>query len=434
MIRRKQQFADHAADLTGSNSGQAREHNRALVLQTIHRNAPISRAEIARQSGLTKPGIARIVDRLLDEGLIMEARRRHGLRGQPAIEIEINPEGCFSIGVDIDRDHLTILAVDATGSVRGRVHHEKSFMLPDEFVELTADAISYFRRSHLIDEARVSGIGVAIPDWLGELPVIGKPDDYTQWTDFDVRAALSDLTSHPIFIDNESNAAAMAELDYGLGAESRSFFYIYICACTGGGLVLDGVRHRGAMGLSGEIGWLPVTDDDGPGRGKVQPLGEIFSLFFLYDYLRQQGVEVTKPQDLLTLDRRGRGLVSVWLKRMSVYLAEAVTHIGLIVDPDAVVVGGRLPVRLVDELLRYVNEHLDGADPNLPSIHRASTEDAAALGAAAMSTAATLMLGSVDPAQQTRLPLQIHRRVAAAKPPSGMFFPTIICPQRDQCK
>jgi predicted NBD/HSP70 family sugar kinase/biotin operon repressor len=411
MVRRKQSATAHAADLTGSNAGQAGEYNRALVLRAIHRDSPISRTEIARQTGLTKPAIARIVDKLLDEGLVMEARRRHGLRGQPAIELEIDPEGCFSIGVNIDRDHLTIVAVDATGAIRGRVHHEKRFILPDEFVELTGEAISYFRRSRLIDEARLSGIGVAIPDWLGEIPVIGKPANYTLWTHFDVRAALSAFTTHPIFIDNESNAAAVAELDYGLGAESRSFFYVYISACTGGSLVLDGVRHRGAMGLSGEIGWLPVAEDDGPGRGKVQPLGEIFSLFFLYEDLRRHGVIVTKPQDLLTLDARARSFVSAWLKRMSAYIAEAVIHIGLIVDPDAVVVGGRLPVRLIDELLRYVHEHLAKADPDLPSIHRASTEDAGALGAAAMSTAAALMLGSVDPAQRTRLPLGTAERI-----------------------
>jgi predicted NBD/HSP70 family sugar kinase/biotin operon repressor len=411
MVRRKQSATAHAADLTGSNAGQAGEYNRALVLRAIHRDSPISRTEIARQTGLTKPAIARIVDKLLDEGLVMEARRRHGLRGQPAIELEIDPEGCFSIGVNIDRDHLTIVAVDATGAVRGRVHHEKRFILPDEFVELTGEAISYFRRSRLIDEARLSGIGVAIPDWLGEIPVIGKPANYSLWTHFDVRAALSAFTTQPIFIDNESNAAAVAELDYGLGAESRSFFYVYISACTGGSLVLDGVRHRGAMGLSGEIGWLPVAEDDGPGRVKVQPLGEIFSLFFLYEDLRRHGVIVTKPQDLLTLDARARSFVSAWLKRMSAYIAEAVIHIGLIVDPDAVVVGGRLPVRLIDELLRYVHEHLANADPDLPSIHRASTEDAGALGAAAMSTAAALMLGSVDPAQRTRLPLGTVERI-----------------------
>ncbi|MGO8127022.1 ROK family protein, partial [Rhizobium ruizarguesonis] len=56
------------------------------------------------------------------------------------------------------------------------------------------------------------------------------------------------------------HAAALAELDYGLGAESSSFFYIAINPCPGGGLVLDGNGHRGAMGISGEIGWLPIAD------------------------------------------------------------------------------------------------------------------------------------------------------------------------------
>jgi predicted NBD/HSP70 family sugar kinase len=415
MVRRTTIGMVHPADLTGSNAGQAGEHNRALVLRAIHRDAPISRAELARHCGLTKQTIARIADRLLDEGLIMEARRRRGLRGQPAIELEIDPEGCFSIGVDIDRDHLTIVAVDATNAIRGRVHHEERFILPNEAMAMVGDAISYFRRSKVIDEARLTGIGLAIPDWLGEIAFLGKPESYDQWATFDVRAALGELTSHPIFIDNESNAAAVAELDYGLGAESRSFLYIYISACTGGGLVLDGTRHRGALGLSGEIGWLPVSDAAEPGRGKVQPLGELFSLFFLYDYLRQHDVEVSAPHDLLSLDARGRGLVSTWLRQMSRYIAEAVIHVGLIVDPDAVIVGGRLPVRMVDELLRHVHEHLSEADPDLPSIHRAAiSEDAAALGAAAMSTAAALMLGSADPAQRTRQPLHMTEPRAAA--------------------
>jgi predicted NBD/HSP70 family sugar kinase len=92
---------------------------------------------------------------------------------------------------------------------------------------------------------------------------------------------------------------------------------------------------------------------------------------------------------------------------MSVYVAEAVTHIGMIVDPDAVLVGGRLPIRIVDELLRYVHEHLDAEDTNLPSLHRASLgEDASAMGAAVMPMAAALMLASADAAQRTRSPLK----------------------------
>ena len=105
--------------LVGSNSGHAAAQNRDMIVNLIHRGAPLSRTELAQRSGLTKQAVTRIVDRLLDEEVIMEARRRHGMRGQPAIELEINPEGVYSIGANIDRDHLTIVAIDATGCVRG---------------------------------------------------------------------------------------------------------------------------------------------------------------------------------------------------------------------------------------------------------------------------------------------------------------------------
>lgn len=399
-------------DLSGANVEDAGEHNRAVVLRCIHRQAPISRAEIARQTGFTKPAIARIVDRLLDEGLIIEARRRHGLRGQPAIELEINPDAFFAIGINIDRDHLTILAVDAVGNVRARVHHEKRYILPAEFMQLSADAISHFQRSRLIDDAHLAGIGLAMPDWLGEISFPGKPANYSEWLEFDVRAAIESLTQHPVFIENETNAAALAELDYGLGAESRSFLYIAINACPGGGLVLDGNGHRGAMGLSGEIGWLPIADSRDERAQKVRLLGTIFSLFCLYEFLTENGIKVGVPQDLLTLDARGKRLVSQWLKEMSAHLAVAVRHVGMIVDPDAILVGGRLPIRMIDELLRYVHEHLDASDGALPSIHRASLgEDASAIGAAAMPMAAALMLASADEVQRTRSPLKYMDRL-----------------------
>ncbi|MDE1994698.1 MAG: ROK family transcriptional regulator, partial [Rhizobiaceae bacterium] len=338
-----------AADLAGSNGEQAALHNRGVVLRAIHRGAPISRTEIARQSGLTKQAIARIAEKLIDEGLVMEARRRQGLRGQPAIELEINPSGCFSVGANIDRDHLTIVAMDATGAVRGRVHHESRFMLPDQFVRLMKEALAGFRHKKIIDETRFAGIGIAIPDWLGEVPVIGFPEAYHAWTDFDIPEALSKLTRHPVFIDNDANAAAAGELQFGLGRESRTFFYILASACLGGGLVLDGQQHGGVAKMGGEIGWLPTGL--GPGSAGVQPLGKIVSLFILYEFLRQHGVEASEPKHLLALDSHGKALVTQWLRQVSVHIAEAVMHIGLIIDPDAILIGGRFPVRLIDELL-----------------------------------------------------------------------------------
>lgn len=380
-------------DLAGSNGEQAALHNRGVVLRAIHRGGAISRTEIARQSGLTKQAIARIAERLIDEGLVVEARRRFGLRGQPAIELEINPSGAFSVGANIDRDHLTIVAMDATGAVRARIHHEKRFIMPEEFLALMRNALANFRNKRAIDEARFAGLGIAIPDWLGEVPVIGRPAEYRAWTDFDIVGELGELTRHPVYIANDANSAAAGELQFGLGRESRTFFYILANACLGGGLVLDGVQHRGTAGLSGEIGWLPT----GTAGNGGELLGKVFSLFLLYEHLAAHGVSASEPRDLLNLDPRGRALVSQWLKDVSRHIAEAVVHVGLIVDPDAIIIGGRFPVRLLDELLLHVHERLEGMEH--PPVHRAGvSEDTAALGAAAMPLAETLMLRSADAA------------------------------------
>ena len=389
----------NAADLAGSNGEQAALHNRGVVLRAIHRGAPISRTEISRQSGLTKQAIARIAEKLIDEGLVVEARRRHGLRGQPAIELEINPSGCFSVGANIDRDHLTIVAMDATGAVRGRIHHESRFIMPDQFVRLMREALASFRHKGIIDEARFAGIGIAIPDWLGEVPVIGFPQSYHAWTDFDIAGALARLTRHPVFLDNDANAAAAGELEFGLGRESRTFFYILASACLGGGLVLDGLQHRGVARVSGEIGWLPTGVSGNGFGGGAQPLGKIFSLFLLYEYLRLHGIEASEPKHLLTLDAKARALVSQWLREVSAPIAEAIVHIGMLIDPDAILIGGRFPVRLIDELLLYVHEELERSGADHPPVHRAATsEDAAALGAASMPLANMLMLRTADAA------------------------------------
>lgn len=344
----------------------------------------------------------------------MEARRRQGLRGQPAIELEIDPEGAFAIGANIDRDHLTIVAVDAVGNVRGRIHHEARFLLPDDFVKLMEDAVSSFLRRKVIRESRLAGIGLAIPDWLGEVQVIGLPDTYSHWNGFDVRAALSHITDHPIYIDNDANAAALGEIEYGLGTEMRSFFYILISACLGGSLVIDGVRHKGAGGLGGEIGWLPTAVTTGPFAGETRPLGDMLSMFVLLGYLADNGVDVSTPADLLTLNGRGRALLSGWLKKMAVNLAEAVSDIGMVVDPDGIILGGRSPVRLIDELLLYVHAEISRRGALAPSLHRAAaSEDAAALGAAAMALADRLCLPSADPAHLSRSPLTTAIRPAS---------------------
>src|SRR5689334_13522832 len=117
--------------LSGTNLERAGDHNQRVTLHAIRVNGPITRTDLADITGLTPPAIASITKRLMQDNLIREAGRVHGARGQPPIKLVINPESWFSIGINIDRDHITLVVLDFEGVVRGRASREIGFALPE---------------------------------------------------------------------------------------------------------------------------------------------------------------------------------------------------------------------------------------------------------------------------------------------------------------
>ncbi|MBW8841269.1 MAG: MarR family transcriptional regulator, partial [Sphingomonadales bacterium] len=97
--------------LSGTNLERAADHNQRVTLHAIRINGMLTRVELAAITGLTAPAIANITKRLLADGLIEEAGQRRGGPGQPPTKLVINRDACHSIGVIIDRDHITLVLV-----------------------------------------------------------------------------------------------------------------------------------------------------------------------------------------------------------------------------------------------------------------------------------------------------------------------------------
>ncbi|MGB6355717.1 MAG: hypothetical protein WBF21_17220, partial [Steroidobacteraceae bacterium] len=95
--------------LSGTNLARAGDHNQRVTLHAVRVNGPVTRTELALMTGLTPAAIANITNRLLRDRLILRAGRLHGARGQPASKFVINPDSCFSIGLNVDRDHVTLV-------------------------------------------------------------------------------------------------------------------------------------------------------------------------------------------------------------------------------------------------------------------------------------------------------------------------------------
>jgi predicted NBD/HSP70 family sugar kinase len=370
--------------LSGTNLERAGDHNQRVTLQAIRVNAPITRADLAEITGLTAPAIANITKRLLDEGLIVEAGRIYGGRGQPAMRLAINPDGCFSIGVNIDRDHITFVVLDLMGKVRARATQEVDFALPNAVGAFFRKQVEEMLKGRGVPKSRLVGIGVALPDDLGRVNLPHRPASYEAWNSVDVQALFGDILPLPVYVENDAAAAAMGEMQFGHGLRNPTFFYVLISAALGGGLVVEGNYFRGANGRSGELGFLPIRAR----KTAARSLQEAVSLSALYEQLHAAGFKVSTPDELTALDtnKGAHGVISRWVDLSAALLAEPFIAVNCLVNPEAIFLGGRLPAEIVDRLAEKTSELLARRGGDIPSIapvqRAAMAADAPAVGAA----------------------------------------------------
>lgn len=380
--QRRERRRAQAGSLAGTNLERAGDYNQRVTLQAIRVNGPITRVDLAQLTGLTTPAIANITNRLLNEDLILEVGKLQGRRGQPAMRLAINPHGCFSIGINIDRDHVTVVALDFLGNVRARASEEIDFALPNDVVAFARKAIEGMLKGRTIPRDRIIGTGVALPDDLGRINLPHRPSSYGVWTTVDVSRLFADVLPLPVFVENDAAAAAIGELQFGHGLRSPSFFYILISAALGGGLVIEGNYFRGADGRSGEIGFLPLRSR----RTQARSLQEAVSLSALYERLAAAGFRVSRPEQLNELRGEGKSVVAGWVDDAADFLTDPLVAVSCLVNPKAVFIGGRLPAGLVDRLADRLNQRLHRRAGDVPVVapvlRAAMAADAPAVGAA----------------------------------------------------
>jgi predicted NBD/HSP70 family sugar kinase len=358
--------------LHGTNPSRAGARNERVVLEAIQRAGECTRLELAKQTGLSAAAIANITQRLFDRNFIFEKGRRTGVRGMPAIRLAVDPDGCFSLGVNIDRDHVSVVALDLTGAVRAGYTQEIHYASPQEVLAFLRDRVDELLAQKLVLPDRIIGLGVALPGGLGRVDLPGRPAEYAQWDTVDLTALFGGLGPWPILIENDAAAAAIGEARFGSGLIHRSFFYILLSAGLGGGMVVDGSYYQGAA-----IGFL----NDGDGNS----LQSIASLSALRADLVTQDFTNIAPTDLMTSGPVVLELVRAWIERAADALAQPIGTINCLIDPGAIVIGGRLPRPLIDELAEAVALRVSSIDdqivPSVPVLTAQLAADAPAIGA-----------------------------------------------------
>jgi predicted NBD/HSP70 family sugar kinase len=242
-----------------------RAQNSSLLLKVIWRERHISRADIARVTGLSPSTVSAIVAGLQQAGLVRETGAGLSRGGRRPTMIGFCDDVFALVGVEIGASHVTVVVTDLRADVRAaRWGLYPVRTDPDGALATVRAFIDEGLRELGIARRQVIGIGVGVPtpvrpDAPGRLPPLIVP----AWRDHDVHEILSRAYGLPVFVENDANLGALAEQWWGAGKDGKDLTYIKIGTSIGSGHIINGELYRGAGGTAGEIGHLPV-DPAGP--------------------------------------------------------------------------------------------------------------------------------------------------------------------------
>jgi predicted NBD/HSP70 family sugar kinase len=236
-----------------------RDLNLSLILRSIHNGAPLSRAQLAFLTGLNKSTVSSLVEQLLTLQLIHETGINSAGAGRPATLLEMNPRAGFIVGVEFGVDFVSVVLTNFVGQVQWQRRLEAD---PSESYETTIGlalelvnaATSAARENgwHLL------GLGLAMPGTvdLDKGVLIFAPN--LHWHDVPLRQIFLDKTGLKVFVENDANAAAIAEHLFGVARGIKDFIFVFAGVGIGGGLFLNGSLYRGRNGYAGELGHSPI--------------------------------------------------------------------------------------------------------------------------------------------------------------------------------
>ena len=335
-------FGGNGNEMRGGDATGLRAYNERLTITAIRQAGALSKAEIARTTGLSGQAATVIVNSLLDEGLLVKREKVRGRVGKPFTPIALNPEGAYSLGVKIGRRSLEMLLVDFAGAVVASRSTPYRAPLPAQTMALaTGTAMELVDSLKRGLRARIVGLGVAMPWVLHEWSdVLGLDREaIAAWREIDVAADLEAATGLPVSVYNDATAACAAEMIAGDRIGRSSALYIYLGTFVGGGVVIDGRLHRGAQLNAGALGSMPMDGTGGDGR--PHQLIHQASVIDLERALATAGFDVSDmfgPHDTPDVD----DVFDAWLRRAVEALARAVVSAMSVVDFEEVVIDGLL--------------------------------------------------------------------------------------------
>lgn len=382
----------------GTNQSGMRDYNERLVLSLVRRNGSLAKTDIARLTGLSAQTVSVIMRELEDAGLLLRNEPVRGRIGQPSIPMSLAPEGAFFLGLKIGRRSAELVLIDFLGSLKAMLQLSYRYPAPRETVDFVTDGIKRIRAGLTVEQdRRIAGLGIAMPFELWNwADAAGAPREVMEnWRNRDIKADIQAQVNFPVYLQNDATSACGAELVFGKGGNPRDFIYFYIGAFAGGGIVLNGALYGGPTGNAGAVGSMPVPGPD----GRPRQLIDIASIAMLEKALNEKGRDAaflwTSPRDWGDLGSE----LDEWIASAAAGLAYAIVSASAVIDFQAAVIDGWMPVSVRSRLVAAVADALTKIDAEglaLPPVREGTVGiHARAMGGASLPLSDRFLVGPV---------------------------------------
>jgi predicted NBD/HSP70 family sugar kinase len=355
-----------------------RAMNEQLMLEQVRSTGPVSRTDLARTSGLSKPTVAVARGNLERGGRVRVAGLRTGVRGPAAVLYEIRPEAGFVLGLDVGREYLRGALTDMSGAVRARasrrVHAPSAHSRVAEMVSL-ADGMATTAgiRRNRITQVVVGSPGVYDP----ERGALTMARNLPGWERPDVVHELRQVFGRTTVLENDVDLAALAERDHGHGRGVATFCFVSVGTGIGMGLVIDGQLHRGAHGAAGEIAYLPLGAPGDVNASEVRKHGQleaVTSAAAVVRSARRHGMSGSlSARRVFAAAAEGDERALAVVAEEAGQVARAIGSIMAVVDPELVVLGGG--IGQAPGFAEAVAQGLESLAPFIPEIRVSALGD-----------------------------------------------------------
>lgn len=236
-----------------------RDINKQIVLNYVRDRAPISRAEIARQTALQRSTVSAIVDNLQFDGLIEETGTGNSTGGRKPTLLKLRTGIPVAVGVDVTPRQTTIALAD----LGGQILHREIFPTSPDADFMSAQIVEKVKKHAVKNKIYDLEVGISVPGIADQTTGKVLYIPYFQWRDWDICRQITDQTGLSVTVDNDANAIALAELWFGeeRNRKDRNFITVLVAEGIGTGIIFDGQIYRGEKGAAGEFGHMIVGEN-----------------------------------------------------------------------------------------------------------------------------------------------------------------------------